>query len=162
MHRALLFAEVVLEIFEHVNYQSINPASPSDTASEVQRARESMVALATTCKTFHEPAMNILWAAIDGLEPLLGCVKRLHPVIYRSGQKVSSVIDCSFLSFIGSPTLKCSTPHPGPLKMSSHYMNTRCVNFCVTPFVCDPWLYIPMIIFISYLSSPRRHAFFRE
>lgn len=162
MHRALHFSEVVLEILEYVNYQSINPASPSETASEVRRARKSMAALATTCKTFHEPAMDILWAAIDGLEPLLGCVKRLHPMMYSRKQKVSPVIACSFLSFIGLPAIECSTPHSGTLGVFSRWVNARCVNFCVTPFACDPLLYNPMIIFIFSLRSPRRHAFFRD
>ncbi|KAJ8584599.1 hypothetical protein M405DRAFT_746684, partial [Rhizopogon salebrosus TDB-379] len=33
-----------------------------------------LAALARTCKTFHDPAMNLLWAELDDLDPLLGCV----------------------------------------------------------------------------------------
>lgn len=70
MHQALLVPEVLLEIFAHVNKTS---------------TQKSLAALAATCKVFYEPAMEMLWAKIDQLEPLLGCVTRLHPLIYRSG-----------------------------------------------------------------------------
>ena len=58
------------------------------------------------CETFqgkvdpsvsHEPAMDLLfewpWARSDGIEPLLGCVPRLHPQIYGRHKKVSATID---------------------------------------------------------------------
>ncbi|KAG1729791.1 hypothetical protein EDB19DRAFT_1742445 [Suillus lakei] len=80
MHQALLIPEIYLEVFAHVN-QILNPLSTGEKA----RARKSIAALATTCKTFHEPAMDLLWAKVDQLEPLLGCVTRLHPLIYHSG-----------------------------------------------------------------------------
>ncbi|KAG2741626.1 hypothetical protein P692DRAFT_20851203 [Suillus brevipes Sb2] len=67
-----------------------NPLAPSETADEMQLAQKSMVALATTCRTFHEPAMDFLWTDLDGIEPLLGCVTRLHAVIYPIGTKVGS------------------------------------------------------------------------
>ncbi|OJA16076.1 hypothetical protein AZE42_11627, partial [Rhizopogon vesiculosus] len=34
-------------------------------------------------KAFHDPAMDLLWADMEDLEPLLGCVTRLHPLIYN-------------------------------------------------------------------------------
>ncbi|KAG1760983.1 hypothetical protein EDD22DRAFT_45755 [Suillus occidentalis] len=45
--------------------------------------RKSVAALAITCKLFHEPAMDLLWAELDGIEPLLGCIARLHPIMNR-------------------------------------------------------------------------------
>ncbi|KAG1884698.1 hypothetical protein F4604DRAFT_1731659, partial [Suillus subluteus] len=77
MHQALLIPEVLLEIFTHVNEILYTPPS----------TEKSLAALATTCKVFHEPAMDLLWAEIYQLDPLLGCVTRLHPLIYRSGIK---------------------------------------------------------------------------
>ncbi|KAG1778446.1 hypothetical protein EV702DRAFT_1196435 [Suillus placidus] len=76
MHQALLIPEVFLEIFAHVN-QIQNPSSTREKAL----ARKSIAALTTTCKTFHEPAMDLLWSKVDhgarwdntwskGLEPL--------------------------------------------------------------------------------------------
>ncbi|KAG2148774.1 hypothetical protein DEU56DRAFT_909088 [Suillus clintonianus] len=79
MHQVLLVSEVLLEIFAHVDQiSSTNPPSS---------ARKFMAALARTCKAFHEPAMDLLWAEVYQLEPLLGCVARLHPLIYRTRHK---------------------------------------------------------------------------
>lgn len=79
MHQALLVPEVLLEIFAHVNCDNIESyTTPVST-------QKSLAALAETCKAFYEPAMELLWAEIDQLEPLLGCVTRLHPLVYRSG-----------------------------------------------------------------------------
>ncbi|KAG2127687.1 hypothetical protein DEU56DRAFT_527069 [Suillus clintonianus] len=74
MHRALLVCEILLEICTHVK---VNQGRKNKSL-----VRTSLAALATTCKTFHEPAMNELWADIHGLIPLLGCVTRLRPIIY--------------------------------------------------------------------------------
>ncbi|KAG2137889.1 uncharacterized protein EDB93DRAFT_1231126 [Suillus bovinus] len=78
MHQALLVPEVLLEIFAYVNI------IPSTQTTSTQKL---LAALARTCKIFHEPAMNLLWTEIHGLEPLLGCVARLHPLIYEDGTR---------------------------------------------------------------------------
>ncbi|KAG1778347.1 hypothetical protein EV702DRAFT_1278054 [Suillus placidus] len=70
MHQALLVSEILREILAHTD----------------QIARKSTAALAATCKAFHEPAMDLLWAEMYQLEPLLGCVTRLHPLIDWSGR----------------------------------------------------------------------------
>ncbi|KAG2150564.1 hypothetical protein DEU56DRAFT_35365 [Suillus clintonianus] len=82
MHQALLVSEVLSEIFAHV-VENLGPRSASKKAS--------LRALAITCKAFHEPAMDLLWANLNGpgLTPLLGCVPRLHQLIYSDGSKVS-------------------------------------------------------------------------
>ena len=84
MHRALAVLDVILEIFAH-----LDPPPWSDDHSDIHENDEirmlflkSLAALARTCKTFHEPAMNLLWACIYGLSPLFGCVRRLHSLIY--------------------------------------------------------------------------------
>ncbi|KAG0694959.1 hypothetical protein DFH29DRAFT_1072659 [Suillus ampliporus] len=78
MHRALLVSEVLLEIFAYFN-QILGSLYTGKILS-----RKSLAALARTCKTFHEPAMDVLWADMrdHGIHPLLGCVTRLHPMIY--------------------------------------------------------------------------------
>ncbi|KAG2048313.1 hypothetical protein BDR06DRAFT_1024503 [Suillus hirtellus] len=75
MHQALLVPEVLLEIFAYVN------TIPSTQTTSTQKL---LAALARTCKIFYEPAMDLLWTEIHELEPLLGCVTKLHPLIYRS------------------------------------------------------------------------------
>ncbi|KAG1750766.1 hypothetical protein EDB19DRAFT_1606660, partial [Suillus lakei] len=69
MHHALLIPEILLAIFAHVN--EIVDLSSDDSARDESLPRQSLASLATTCKTFHEPAMDLLWANIDELEPLL-------------------------------------------------------------------------------------------
>ncbi|KAG1841859.1 hypothetical protein C8R48DRAFT_679159 [Suillus tomentosus] len=77
MHQALLVPEVLLEIFAYLN------TIPSKRTSTLKL----FAALARTCKIFYEPAMDVLWTEIHGLEPLLGCVTRLHPLIDRRGTR---------------------------------------------------------------------------
>lgn len=80
MHRALLISEVLSEIFAHVN---------ENRSLQTGKKLLSLEALARTCKAFHEPAMDLLWADLYGIIPLLGCVPRLHQLIYHTGSKVS-------------------------------------------------------------------------
>ncbi|KAG2082843.1 uncharacterized protein F5147DRAFT_208103 [Suillus discolor] len=85
MHRALLVSEILVQIFINLNQPPISetldwPQSPT---------RKSLASLALTCTTFHELAMDLLWSNIPGLRPLLGCVTRLHSVIYDPKSKYS-------------------------------------------------------------------------
>jgi hypothetical protein len=80
MHRALLISEILSEVFAHVN---------EDLGPRLAGKKPTLEALARTCKAFHEPAMDLLWADLDGITPLLGCVPRLNRLIYPSGSKVS-------------------------------------------------------------------------
>ncbi|KAG2119380.1 hypothetical protein DEU56DRAFT_836666, partial [Suillus clintonianus] len=72
-------AGIVLYLFSESSWRYLH----------LNEAKKTLAALARTCKTIHEPAMDELWANIDGLEPSLGCVTRLHPVIYPRTKKVS-------------------------------------------------------------------------
>ncbi|KAJ7053043.1 hypothetical protein C8F01DRAFT_1032646 [Mycena amicta] len=60
MHDALRVAEIVLEIAQHA----------SDTTPP---ARKSLLALATTCRLFLDPALNELWRELESIYPLLRC-----------------------------------------------------------------------------------------
>lgn len=86
MHRALFVSEILVEIFVSLNQL------PSSTIGWTQSSltRKSLASLARTCKTFHEPAMDLLWAYMPGLRPLFGCVTRLHAMIYDPKSKVSA------------------------------------------------------------------------
>ncbi|KAG1884721.1 hypothetical protein F4604DRAFT_185587 [Suillus subluteus] len=84
MHQALLIPEVLLEIFVHVTETILKPFGPCGYIV-ILLYRESLAALATTCKAFYDPAMDLLWGEIE-IESLLGCVMRLHPLIYCSGR----------------------------------------------------------------------------
>lgn len=93
MHRALHICEILLEIFAHVN----TTVRDRWSYHQPKFVRKSLAALAVTCKTFYEPAMNELWAVMFGLTLLLGCVTRLHPIIYCSDRKVSALYSFPFV-----------------------------------------------------------------
>ncbi|KAG1842118.1 hypothetical protein C8R48DRAFT_738078 [Suillus tomentosus] len=99
MHRALLVSEILVQIL-------INLSQPP--GSEVfgwarSSTHKSLASLALTCTTFHELAMDFLWSHMHGLRPLLGCVARLHSVIYdpksKSVPNIESnlIVLCSFI-----------------------------------------------------------------
>ncbi|KAG2032343.1 hypothetical protein BDR03DRAFT_50317 [Suillus americanus] len=81
MHRALLVFDILLYIFTHVD--RIPPIAVNNSSSP---SRKSLASLAATCKAFYEPAMDLLWADVFGLERPLGCVTRLHPLVYRASR----------------------------------------------------------------------------
>jgi len=74
MHQALFVLEILMEIFSHLN--------PIPSNGSRKKSRKSLAALARACKTFYDPAMYLLWAILDDVWPLLGCVTRLHSSIY--------------------------------------------------------------------------------
>jgi hypothetical protein len=80
MHRALFILEILVEIFKFSDFD----------LSWYERSRKTLAALARTCKTFYDPAMNLLWADMDGLRALFGCVMRFHPMLYGDVPKVSA------------------------------------------------------------------------
>ncbi|KAG2148767.1 hypothetical protein DEU56DRAFT_79738 [Suillus clintonianus] len=85
MHQVLLISEILLNIFTYANERSGDSGSIT-RLGEKSLTRKSLSGLARTCKAFHEPAMDVLWADLCSLEPLLGCVTRLHPLIYSSAK----------------------------------------------------------------------------
>ncbi|KAG1873177.1 hypothetical protein F4604DRAFT_777250 [Suillus subluteus] len=80
MHQALFVCEILLNIFSHVDQSLSSPYCPKSLA------RKSLAAHAITCKHFHELAMDFLWADLDVIVPLLGCVTRLNPIIYQNSK----------------------------------------------------------------------------
>ncbi|KAJ7051072.1 hypothetical protein C8F01DRAFT_1237457 [Mycena amicta] len=60
MHDALRVAEIVLEIAQHAS-------------GTTKRARKDLLALATTCQLFLDPALNELWCKLDSIDGLLRC-----------------------------------------------------------------------------------------
>jgi hypothetical protein len=126
MHQALLVPEVLLEIFAHVTEVILKPFGPARFIVVVLY-RESLAALATTCRAFHEPAMDLLWDEIE-IESLLGCVTRLHPLIYCSGRLVSTDQLISYIYWL------IEHAHSGTgQKASGPYLPMKSINFCVTP-----------------------------
>ncbi|KAG1765313.1 hypothetical protein EDD22DRAFT_800785 [Suillus occidentalis] len=66
MHICLLPPEILLHVF--AIYQEDSRGS-----------RATLASLARTCKTFKEPALDILWQALDELDPILSCLVACLP-----------------------------------------------------------------------------------
>ncbi|KAG2125453.1 hypothetical protein DEU56DRAFT_983271 [Suillus clintonianus] len=81
MHQALCVSEILLEISSHLTDHEVFHQFLSSSWTFKSPMRKSLTALASTCKTFHGPAMDSLWSNILGLEPLFSCVTRLHPIL---------------------------------------------------------------------------------
>ncbi|KAG1892904.1 uncharacterized protein F5891DRAFT_1068422 [Suillus fuscotomentosus] len=81
MHRALLVSEILVQIFDNLSQPPISEILDTWLPSSTGK---SLASLALTCTTFHELAMDLLWCNMLGLRPLLGCVTRLHSVVYDS------------------------------------------------------------------------------
>jgi hypothetical protein len=60
-HICLLPAETLFDIFTIIYEDS------------KRLSRTTIAALARTCRTFKEPALDVLWKDIDGLKPLVSC-----------------------------------------------------------------------------------------
>ncbi|KAG2052525.1 hypothetical protein BDR06DRAFT_1009386 [Suillus hirtellus] len=85
MHRAWLVPEILVQIFININLSQ--PPSSQILGWPQSSTRKSLASLALTCTIFHGPAMDLLWSDMPGLRPLLGCVTRLHSVIYDPESK---------------------------------------------------------------------------
>jgi hypothetical protein len=66
MHICLLPPEILLRVF--AIYQE-----------DFHGSRATLAFLARTCQTFKEPALDILWQDLDGLEPILSCLVACLP-----------------------------------------------------------------------------------
>ncbi|KAH7929860.1 hypothetical protein BV22DRAFT_1001794, partial [Leucogyrophana mollusca] len=79
MHRCLLIQEIVRQIFSEVYYNhgsnevrdSYNPFFRK--RPNRKQARRYLAAFARTCRSFQEPALEILWSELDSLGPLVRC-----------------------------------------------------------------------------------------
>ncbi|OAX35892.1 hypothetical protein K503DRAFT_722293 [Rhizopogon vinicolor AM-OR11-026] len=71
MHQALRISEILVEIFSHLSHIPLNTSL----------SRKSLAALARTCKSFCDPAMDQLWSVLDNIGPLLNCVTRIRPML---------------------------------------------------------------------------------
>ncbi|KAG0700846.1 hypothetical protein DFH29DRAFT_929970, partial [Suillus ampliporus] len=79
--RCIMISELMWKIFDLV----APPNMPVSTARRLSRdpwvvnwkfvsMRKSLLALALTCKSFTEPALDLLWRHLGGLEPLIKCL----------------------------------------------------------------------------------------
>ena len=72
MHHALHIGEILFNVFGHCYYT--NPSQ----AVERSRSTADLAALARTCRTFKEPALDVLWSELIDLSPLAFCLPECH------------------------------------------------------------------------------------
>ncbi|KAF8552922.1 hypothetical protein OG21DRAFT_1324865 [Imleria badia] len=65
MHRAFYVEEILIDIFGHCDEVDTNVWP---------KGSKGLSALARTCKTFKEPALDILWSKLTNLSPLVRCL----------------------------------------------------------------------------------------
>lgn len=76
MHHALRLEEILLNIF----CQCGSPSPPNK--QRASRATADLVVLARTCRTFKEPALDVLWTELVNLSPLARCLPEASHRIY--------------------------------------------------------------------------------
>ncbi|KAH0827379.1 hypothetical protein J3R83DRAFT_4032 [Lanmaoa asiatica] len=81
MHHALRLEEILLNIFGHCY-----PPSPT-SRQRASRATADLASLARTCRTFKEPALDVLWTELVNLSPLARCLPEASHRIYTGDTK---------------------------------------------------------------------------
>lgn len=69
MHKCLQIPEILDAVFSNV----LN-THPGVTEKPPFPGSSTLVSLALTCQSFKEPALNTLWRAIPGLDPVVRCL----------------------------------------------------------------------------------------
>ncbi|KAG1746709.1 uncharacterized protein EDB91DRAFT_1118444 [Suillus paluster] len=70
MHRALQLDDIIYILFRHVN--ELKPSTKYSVLGDV--GRKTLATLARTCRTFHEPALDVLWGDLYFPHPLVECL----------------------------------------------------------------------------------------
>ena len=71
MHSFWLNDELLCAV---LRYYSILPLVTSADLPELLSRRNTLTALALTCRLLYDPAMDILWSALESLAPLVQCI----------------------------------------------------------------------------------------
>ncbi|KAF8552222.1 hypothetical protein OG21DRAFT_159810 [Imleria badia] len=69
MHRALEIQEILSIIFSHCSREVL-----TSWVHPPKRVNPDLAALARTCRTFKEPALDLLWRVLFDLSPLARCL----------------------------------------------------------------------------------------
>jgi hypothetical protein len=90
MHRALNILEVVDVIISYLSWRF------------AKEERAALAALATTCRMFHDPALDALWRTQTTLKRLLSCMPvdlfNISPMLARAKRPL--VRNCARVSWI--------------------------------------------------------------
>ena len=96
MHRCLLISEILETIFSSgylspdVSSSLLTSWTPQYEAYFADR-KSTLYALAMTCRTFKEPALDALWSILYSIEPLLRCVMLHEETVYYDATRLVCV-----------------------------------------------------------------------
>ncbi|KAF8549986.1 hypothetical protein OG21DRAFT_1500086 [Imleria badia] len=147
MHHALEIQEIVSNIFDH--FSDDNTAAPS------------LAALAITCRTFKEPALDVLWRTLDDLSALARCLPKtsrrlkcrgyiytIHRPLTQSEwdilrsytRRIQSILYFGDGHALDKKSIKIlsNPPSPGPLFPNLHTM------YCTYSKRTMPLLHLPL------------------
>ncbi|KIJ61998.1 hypothetical protein HYDPIDRAFT_30819 [Hydnomerulius pinastri MD-312] len=86
MHKALLVVEVFICILECLARDTIRAPDEDVTGT----GWGALAALAQTCRTLSDPALDLLWRRLHGLEPIVRCLRGMDGGLYRRAMHVFS------------------------------------------------------------------------
>lgn len=91
MSRALFVSEILSEVINHINI--------TDTYYEKAKSGRSLLAIALTCRSFSEQALDALWESLEGIDPVMQCAGIIVPDILTS---CNDLEDCRIVGFFAS------------------------------------------------------------
>ncbi|KAF8551995.1 hypothetical protein OG21DRAFT_1466340, partial [Imleria badia] len=74
MHHAFHIEEILINIFSFCHTFRIRRPPRGPTRRQRWYANSDLAALARTCRTFKEPALDMIWAELNDLTPLVRCL----------------------------------------------------------------------------------------
>ena len=127
MHQALQIEEILINIF---SFCYVKRRLPRRLARrQLWYANSRVAALARTCKTFKEPALDMIWAELDDLTPLVRCLSEASWVESEGVRRYELYID------VYSDEIPCRSIHS---RNASSRRSGR--SFWVMPIAYGPFL----------------------
>ncbi|OJA09364.1 hypothetical protein AZE42_08536, partial [Rhizopogon vesiculosus] len=136
--------EILLDIFE----------TAIDNNFKGRKSRATLAALARTCRTFKEPALDTLWKNINGFEPLISCLP--EGVVERTTEGMLTLtrpLSLSDWNIIDNRVMQALVCTPS----SALFPNLRCLEWWDEPEYFFPLLRILLVATIRSLKFGSRY-----
>ena len=92
---ALRCQDILTEIFKHLSPGWLDEWKRDPQCAQDQKTqRQALASAARVCRAFSDPALDVLWRALDDVQPVLW----LFPTFVRSGRVISQV--CVHVKFL--------------------------------------------------------------
>lgn len=111
MHSALLIDEILQEIIE------------ACSAWSGQECRSSLCQIARCCKAWSDPALDRLWARLDGVTPLLRLLPEVSDQFHLRQMIYTSMDDLAICGFV---TTHCTGASGNYMQVQSRIRTSQC------------------------------------